>query len=122
MAGRRWKLFFTDWDTFSSADGLPAEAPCKTVQIIVQEDGRCGRRILKFMDWYRWSDEHDRWFECEQYDVLFHLAMHGSIIARKGEYMAEAAFQDILVRAYEDPFIRPVSPADPPHPAWKKEF
>lgn len=119
---KKWKIFYTDGDTFDSSQGGPEESFCeKPVAVIVQEDGRCGRRILKFMDWYRWSSEHERWFDCEQFDVLQALCKQKSVIARRGEYMAEEAFQKILIAAHDDPFIKAVSPSEPPHPAWRKD-
>ena len=115
----RWKIYFVDGDTFSSEDGSPNEAPLKGVAVITVEDGRCGRRVLKYCDWYRYDHDYDRWFDCTEFDVLLHLTRHGSVVARRGQYMADDAFEKILIAAHDDPFIKAFSPDEPPHPAWR---
>lgn len=116
---RKWKIFFADGTTFDSDQGSPAEAPPKPVAVILTEDGRCGRRVLKLMDWYRWSEQDDRWYDCEAFDVLFALAEHGTVTARRGVYMLEAEFEKILISAHNDAFVPRVRPVEPPHPAWR---
>lgn len=116
----RWKIYYTDSTTFSSDEGGPLDAPCKGVAVIIQEDGRCGRRILKFMDWYRWDSTYGRWFECEAFDVLRTIDRTGTVIARRGEYMSEAAFEKLAITAYDDKFIEAVSPDTPAHPVWRR--
>ena len=117
----KWKIFYADGTTFDSGQGTPQDAPAKDVGVLVQEDGRCGRRILKFMDWFRWDVSAGRWFDCEQFDVLFYLTRHGTVTALRGQYMPEAKFQKILIAAHDDDFIKAISPGEPAHPAWKKE-
>lgn len=116
----RWKIWYCDGSTFSSADGQPSDAPCKDVACINVEDGRCGRRRLRMMDWYRWDEDAGRWFECEQFDVLLHLTRHGTVTAKRGAYMPEKEFEKLLIASHEDTFVPTVSPKDPPHEAWKK--
>ena len=116
----KWKIWFTDGSSFDSSDGHPEQAPCKDVALMHVEDGRCGRRVLKFMDWYRWDNRAKRWFEGTEFDVLLHLTRNGYVVARRGGYMPEAEFQKILIEAHEDDFIPAISPGEPPHIAWKK--
>lgn len=116
----RWKIFYTDGSTFSSADGNPSEVAIKPVAIIHTEDGRCGRRVLKLMDWYRFDEEAGRWFDCDAYSILLELARKGRIIALCGQYQTEAEFQEILIASHNDEFVPRISPNEPPHPAWKE--
>jgi hypothetical protein len=115
---RKWKIYYTDGSTFDSTQGEPNDAPCKGVAIVVSQDGRCGRRFMHGHDWYRWLPEYDRWGECREFDVLREVAVHGTVIARCGEYQGESEFEKILISAHEDNFIAAITPKKPPHPAW----
>lgn len=114
----RWKIFYADGSTFDSRQGEPVDAPNQTVAVIVVEDGIHNKRILKGADWFRWDDRDGRWYDCDAFSVLLVLADRGSIVARRGEYLPELKYQDILIAAYNDRFIEPVSP-ESVHPAWR---
>lgn len=113
-----WKIYYTDGTSFTDQDGSPEDAPAKGVALVLQQEGRCNRRVLKLRDWYRWCPRHNRWFECDEYDVLKELDNYGKVVARHGEYMLEADFEKILIASHSDPYIERISPKEPPHPAW----
>lgn len=116
----RWKIFYANGSTFSDQDGKPQDAPKRGVQIVHVEDGRCGRRVLKYGDYYVWSPTLGRWVEALDATAVIQRAhIEPWLVILFGEYLLEADFQRILIAAHEDDYIKPVSPSEPPHVAWR---
>ena len=117
----KWKIFYSDGSTFSDKDGKPWEAPKRKVQIISVEDGRCGRRILKFADYYVWSSRINRWVECvDATSAILRMLTVGEHHIVAGEYLREADFERILIQAHEDTYVPSFSPDELSHIAWRK--
>lgn len=115
-----WKVFYSDGSTFSDRDGGPSEAPKSGVQVVHVEDGRCGRRVLKLVDYYVWSPTLTRWIDCaDAPSVLLRASREPWVVVLYGEYLREAEFEKILIAAHEDDYVPAVSPSEPPHPAWR---
>ena len=109
-----WKVFYTDGTTFSNED--EGDIPCKGVAVIIKYHKTVGRRVLRLADWYRYED--GEWYECGEFDILYNLAMRGSITALRGQYMLEDEFEQILIRSVKDPDLPPITPKKPPNKAW----
>ena len=122
---RKWKIFFCDGTTATSDDGTPQEVlkknKGKRIAIINMEDGRCGRRRLRETDVYRWDEEADRWFNCNESDIWLQIYEKGYVIARQGGYLTDDAYQEILIASHEDTFVPAISPKEPAHVAWHEE-
>lgn len=117
----RWKIWYSDGSTFSDADGTPDEAPKSGVQVIHVADGRCGRRVLKLVDYYVWAPSLSRWLDCvDSASAILRMSREAWSIILRGEYLLEADFEKILIASHEDNYIPSVSPGDPPHEAWRK--
>lgn len=117
----KWKIFYSNGSTFSDEDGKPEDAPKRHVQVINVEDGRCGRRVLKFCDYYVWSDRIGRWIDCsDAASAILRMLSVGNHCIIAGEYLREKDFERILIQAHEDKYIPVSTPNEPPHVAWRK--
>lgn len=115
-----WRIYFADGSTFDSADGAPWEAPKRGVAVILVRDGRFDRRILKMSNAYIWSPTVDRWLDQETaMDAYVRVIKEPWCVVLNGEYQRESEFEDILIRATNDPDFKPRKDAPPPHPAWR---
>lgn len=120
-SSKRWKIFYCDGTSFSSDDGQPWESPNKRVAITHTEDGRCGRRTLKFLNYVLWSPTDDRWYEMnDAADVLLRASIEPFLVVRFGLYMPEEDFEGVLIASDNDEFVPRISPDKPAHPAWSR--
>jgi len=117
-----WVLYYADGSRYTSATHRPEDTPPAGVEVVLVRDGRGQRRKLMMADYYGWSASLGRWIELQDAAAVVVRAMREPLLIRAGQYLREADFERILIRADNDPEIPLVSPNSPPHPAWKREF
>lgn len=114
-----WRIYYADGSTFDSTIGEPGSAPSYGVQVILIREGRFNRRVLKLGDYYLFRPSLNRWTEHEDAaSVIIAAAGEPWVTLICGSYLRESDFEQVLIRAVDDPDFQP-EPADPPHPAWR---
>lgn len=115
-----WRIYYADGSCFDSDMGAAAAAPKRGVQVILVRDKVVGRRVLRLADYYIWRPSLNRWTD--------HLDAASAILAFAGEpwavlvcgqYLNDADFEAVLIRAHNDQSIPAIAPKGPRHPAWK---
>ena len=105
MAGR-WKIFYADGSTFSSADGTPAQAPATNVEVIVQQNSRGEREILDGAntnyEFYAWHPESNQWIIHNQSGLDQFLAANKRGVYLSGYYVDDVTFWNLHNRALDD--------------------
>ena len=115
----RWKIWYADGTTFDSSQGQPTDAPKTGAVVCIVEDGRFNRRKLYLQDYYVYSPTLDLWLmQNDAAGVIMRAVREPYIVVVAGCYMREKDFEQILIAADNDEFIK-AQPAEPPHPAWK---
>lgn len=116
-----WVVYYTGGERYTSADTDIKDLPSRGVQVILVPDPRVGRRVLKLCDYYLWRPNLQEWTSHEDSASLI-LALSyeswGKVLI--GEHIKEKEFEQILIRAHNDPDLPPRSPSEPPHKAWKE--
>lgn len=116
-----WVIYYADGARVTSLDCAPQDVPKGGVAVILSRDGRCGRRVLAGSDFYLWSPTLGMWTRhIEAVSAMMRAVVSEPWVAMlRGEYQREADYEQILIRAHNDPDLPAVSPGTPPHPAWK---
>lgn len=114
----KWKIWYSDGTTYTDQDGLPYDAPKTGAVIIVQEEGRTGWRKLFLQDYFVWSPSLQIWMmQNDAAGVIMRAVQEPFVVVVSGTYMRELDFQEILIEADNDEYIRPKK-SEPPHLAW----
>ena len=115
-----WVIYYADGSRLTSATCSPGDTPPIGVEVILVHDSRYGRRVLKMAEYYLWSPSLERWIEVPDAAAVVVRAMQEPVLVRAGEYLREADFEQILIRAHNDPDLPPICPGSPSHPAWRE--
>lgn len=114
-----WRIYYADGSMFDAEMGQPGDAPSFGAQVILVRDGRHQRRVLKFADYYLYRPSIRRWTDHQDGASALLAAAHEPWVTLIcGQYLREDAFEQILIRANDDPDFAP-APAGPAHEAWK---
>lgn len=97
----RWRIYYDDGSTYSSADGAVEFAPCDGIIIIAQSDDDVGREILHRKDFYYW--ERGRWFGCDRYGLEDYLRRPGWKKIAAGRNTEHRNYQILFHRACTEP-------------------
>ena len=113
--------YYTGGSRYTSDTHSIEDLPSRGVQVILVPDKRVGRRVLKMSDYYLWRPSMGRWTDHEDAASLIMALSYeswGKVLI--GEYIDERDFEEILIRAHNDPDLPPRSPDTAPHPAWRE--
>lgn len=112
----RWKVFYGDGSTFSSADGEAQDAPPLDVQAIAQMDPEVGRHVIlgpRFgKDYYYYED--GEWYAADIFGLFDYLMRSG--LVKFGRTISNKDFNSIVKRATDDPDFSPKAPDDTHNP------
>lgn len=96
-----WKIFYDTGNTVSSEDTEPAYVPPFGIQVIVQDDGPDGDKVMTAGDdFYYWDERYQRWFGVEitgLWDYLIHAGF-----LKMGRFIPAALYTEILEKAAEE--------------------
>ena len=115
-----WRIYYAGGSTFDSDQGLPQDAPSLGAQIVLVKDGRFNRRVLKLADYYVFRPSLDRWTDHQDAtSVMIAALCEPWVKVVAGRYLREADFEQILIRAHDDPDFPAARPDGPAHEAWR---
>lgn len=101
MREARWRLYYGDGSTFSSADGPPFDAPPANVQVVVCQDSSTptGFNLRHGLDAYYWRDDVG-WQGCDVPGLWDYLMMHrGPKVVLFGRSVRDDDFWKIVSRS-----------------------
>lgn len=103
MKIRMWKIFYDGGGTFSNRDGSPQEAPARGVQVIIQSSDRVGRAVVRSSDYYIFSARCGGWEGVDIFGLWDYLASPGFKVVKFGRTIGNQEWNDVLIRAVDDP-------------------
>lgn len=98
----RWKVYYGDGSTFSSADGHAFDTPARGVQIIAIADHEHGWRLERGGDYYCWVPGKDDWYAADQAGLILYFLDRGPKRVLLGERMDYYEYRAVLDRAMSD--------------------
>ena len=100
----RWRLYYEDGTTFSSADGDPEDAPPWGVVSAVCRDKDDPRHVNAMhgtgFDYYVWDGEE--WWGVDQIGLIDRLASRKAKVVCFGRTISTTTFQEIVGRSTTD--------------------
>ena len=80
------------------------DAPAFGAQVVLVKDGAKNRRVLRLADYYIWRPSLQRWTDHQDSaSVILAAAREPWTKLVCGQYIREADFERILIRAQNDP-------------------
>lgn len=104
-----WKIWYSDYSTFDSSQGVPADAPGMGVICIVTPDSDCGCYAHAMSDYYIYTGtEHpwlgiDKWLGVDWIGFIDYMQHPGHKVVKFGRNVASEIFHDILRQSHNDP-------------------
>ena len=101
----KWKIYYSDGATFSSAEGGPEVAPTQRVQVIVLIDHNHGWRTQASSDFYVWDDRSHgaMWWGVDIFGLSDYFDKPGWKRVLKGETIHSDQFSEVMALAMADP-------------------
>lgn len=111
----RWRIYYTDGSTFSSADGDPEDAPAFGVQVVVQWSYERGRDKLHLGDCYYYDCVAGTWYNSDKIGALLAFARYPRAMRalKHGEFTTDENFKAIMARADADADFPPKAHSTP---------
>lgn len=99
-----WVIHYTNRETFSSAEGAPADALGWHVQAIAQQDATVGLLLHHGENFYCYDEAlFGGWVGCDEYGLAQYLAEPGCKVIKLGHAMPTAAWRDLIAEIRADP-------------------
>ena len=98
-----WKIYYDDKKTFTDKDGNPEEAPCRGVLVITQSCERVGRAVTHSRDYYIYSKRLGGWEGVDTFGLFDYLSHPGFKIVKFGRTVTNEEWNEVLLRAVDDP-------------------
>lgn len=98
-----WKIFYSDGSTFSSADGLPEDAPSIGFICAVGYDESGDRYIMHGWDHYCWDIETEQWWGMDIVGLFDRLTQNKVYAYKMGRTVTKKDFQALMQAAHTDP-------------------
>lgn len=91
-----WRIYYVDGSTFSSLDGLPADAPGGGIAAVVERDEEVGSLIHRGEAFYVY-DEDIGWAGMDSWGLAQHLIDPGYKVIKLGRAMPTKLFRAMMM-------------------------
>jgi hypothetical protein len=95
----RWKIWYGDESTFSSADGDAVDAPADNVQVIAQRNSTVGREVWSGQDFYVYVG--GIWVGMDDDGMKAYFRRIG--LLKQTEALPTEKFRELYSQAIQDP-------------------